>query len=522
MLDSSWVDFDSADILRHILRLYRYSVSDVVAATAALGPQFALGKNFVSNARRSRTMPRQTHLYGLAKVLNLTIGGAYRIFHIRVDQLRDMDKQLNSSRTRLIESYSFYRNQKIDLPLALAPTVSLDRSTYVSEWVPSWQRVPVRAMETAVWRPQELLHAQIGVDDDTAHPAIPRGATVLAIPADPREARHPNPDNHYLIQHGHGYLCTRCSTEHGLLHVLSSGGFYPGPRHFGLNIESRVFARAIAYFSPLPLPPAQSSAAERHGPPAPIVLPWEHSSQQQLVSAERMRSGRTSKEFDELGEQARSLLGYGVRGRFAEEIEDSPHLPNTHSVLALSVMCSLRFQDVLRSGGMSIDDATRFSLDTLLGAHTLDELPRTFDEALAPLPPASWSRLQDIWRPYSALLSVCSPTLMHKQTPWFYLHQSEHYRGMDTLIPSGSIVLLHPLSAQQASQPIPEDNRRDWERPIYLVRIADRLLCSYLYANRNILTLVPHPAAGGASAYTIERSKARIVAIVTGIFALLR
>ena len=521
MLNSSWAGFDSADILRHILRLYGYSVSDVVERSAALGPQFALGKNFISNARRTRTIPRQAHLRGLAKVLNLTIGGAYRIFQVELDQLRDMERQLNSSRTRLIESYSFYRNRKIDVPMAFAPTISLDRSAHLTEWIASWQQVPVRAMEGALWGPQEFQYVQLGIDDDTAHPAIPRGATVQAVPVDPTEARHPDLDHHYLVQHGHGYLCTRCSTEHGLLHVLTSGGFYQGRRHFALNLESRIFARAVAYFSPLPLPPIQSSATERHGPPAPIVLPWEHSSQQQLVSAERMRSGRSSKEFDELGEQARSLLGYGVSGRFAEEIEDSPHIPNAHSILALSIMCSLRFQDVLRSGGMSIDDPMRFPLDTVLAAHTLDDLPRNLDEALAPMSSETWSMLESVWRPYSSLLSASSPALMDKQARWFYPHQSEHYRGMDALIPSGSMVLLHPLSAQQASRPIPEDNRRDWERPIYLVRIANRLFCSYLYADRNILTLVPHPAAGGASAYTIERSKAKIVARVAGIFALL-
>jgi hypothetical protein len=521
MLNSSWADFDSADILRHILRLYGYSVSDVVERSAALGPQFALGRNFISNVRRSRTIPRQTHLRGLAKVLNLTIGGAYRIFQIELDQLRDIERQLNSSRTRLIESYSFYRNRKIDVPLAYAPMLSLDPSADRTESIASWQRVPIRAMEGAVWGSEEFQYAQIGIDDDTAHPAIPRGATVQAVPVDPTEARHPGLDHHYLIQYGHGYLCTRCSAEHGLLHVLSSGGFYQGRRHFGLDLESRIFARAVAYFSPLPLPPIQPSATERHGPPAPIVLPWEHSSQQQLVSAERMRSGRTSKEFDELGEQARSLLGFGVKGRFAEEIEDSPHIPNAHSILALSIMCSLRFQDVLRSGGMSVDDPMHLPLDTVLAAHVPDDLPRSFNEVLAPLPSETWTMLQSVWRPYSALLSACSPALMDKHARWFYPHQSEYYRGMDALIPSGSIVLLRPLSAQQASRPIPEDNRRDWERPIYLVRIANRLFCSYLYADRNILTLVPHPSAGGASAYTIDRSKAQIVALVTGIFAVL-
>lgn len=521
MLDSSWVDFDSADILRHILRLYGYSISDIVDLSAALGPEFALGKSLISNAKRHRAILRQTHLHALAKVLNLTIGGAYRIFHVELDRLREIERQFNFSRTRLTDSYLFYRERKVDLPLSLAPALSLDRSAPLAEWIVSWQRVPVRALDPPVWHPPEFLHAQLGVGDDTAYPTIPRGATVLAIPIDAREARHPNPRHYYLIQHGHGYLCTRCSTERGRLHVHSSGSFYQGPRHLALSTESRIFARATAFFSALPIPAIHSNSIGAHGPPAPIVLPWEHSSQQQLVSAEGARSGRTTREFDELGERARSLLGYGVSGRFVEEISLSPHLPNTHSILALSVMCSLRFQDVLRCGGMGIDDATRFSLDTLLGARTRDELPSGFEEALAPLPSETWTRLQDTWRQYSALFPAYLSTPMDQQSRWFYLHQSEHYQGMDALIPSGSMLLLRPLSARRASQPIPEENRRDWERPLYLVRIADRLMCSYLYADRHALTVVPHPASAHASAYTVERSKAQIVALVAGILAIL-
>lgn len=521
MMDPGWADFNVADVLRRLLQFYGYSHTGAIAKSERLGSRFALGKNFVVNAERPDAIPSQAHLHALSHVFHMTAGGAYRIFNAELDKLPKAEQEINSSRTRFIESYSFFRDRLVYVPLRFAPTIAFDRTSYLSRWIESWQHVPVRALSNRVWSPEQLIYARLSTGDDTAYPDIPRGATIQTVPVGAGEALDPNPDAYYLVQYGHGYLCTQPRIERNLLHLPARGNFYRGSRHLRLGTEAQVSTRATAFFVSLPIPPAKQPNGDIvHGPPARIVSPWEQSSLQNLIADELQRLGVTIKEGNDKGELIREKTGFGITGKHAREIRSGRHPLQTQSILGLTPLASLRFQDVLSSSGLAADDANRHALITLLRAHHPGELPNIYEDAPMPLPAETWSASRGLLRKWLMLLSHCFPDSLGPQSRWLYLHQSERYRGLDSLVRPGSLLLIRPLGGRHVPGILPEDNRRDWERPIYLVRLNNLLLCSYLYADAQSLTLVPHPART-VPPITVERSKAQIEGLVTGVFSLL-
>jgi hypothetical protein len=517
MIDRSWAEYKPAEILQHLLRVYEYSVHDVVARSAELGAAHSLNRNFVTNADRPDAIPLPSHLYTFSSVFTLITGGAYRIFNVELGQLPEIENQIHALRTRLIESYPFYRDRLVHVPLTFAPSISFEESARLSDWVTAWQQVPIRALNNFGPDPDEFVYARLSVNDDTAHPAIPQGATIQSIRVGADEARHPDPESFYVMQHGHGYLCTQPSVEHSLLHLPARGAFYQGSRRLHLGTEAEILTRACSVFSLLPLAPATQLNFEVHGTPARVMAPWKQPSPQNLIADEVQRLGETVREGDERGAKIRETLGFGISAKHARDIGARQRPLLTHSGLALTPFASLRFQDLLRSGNLMSDDRNRHSLATLLRVEHFSQLPPPFEEAPVPRPAEAWSAAHRLLYKWALLMCHCYPQLIGPQAHWFYICQSQRYRGLDSLARPGSLLLLRLLDARQIPRVIREDDRRDWERPIYLVRINNLLLCSYIYADAKSLTLVPHPASG-AQPITVERSKAQIRALVTGIF----
>jgi transcriptional regulator with XRE-family HTH domain len=505
---------DSAEVLRHLFRLYGLSQAEVMEQSAKLGPRFTLSKNLFANTEHSDSTPLLPHLYALAHLFGLTVDGAYRIFQKDLDKLIEVEHHFNASRTRLIESYVYSRDRNVRVPRLLGFDMPSNRNVYHWELVESWQRVPIRSLEGPPWHSEHTLYARLGAGDDMASPAIPRGALLQGTIVTTEEARRPNPECYYLIQHGHGYLCCRCFAERGFLHLLAHGNSYEGPRRFRLGEEAQVIARASAFFTSLP-PPTSQVGATVHGPPAPIIPPWQHRSVQELLATERTRFGLTVRQLDELNFHIRSMLGFRIGGRQAREIEGSHQLPHTPSILALTPAYSLRFQDVLRAAGLPIDDTARFSLATLLKARRKTDLPLGFAEAEPPRPPQMWSARLRRWQEWPALLSLFNPDLPGATFDLMELNQTTQYGGLAPLLPSGSIVLVRNFE-MPPPQHIFDEHKLGWDRPIYLVRIRGMLLCSYIEAHDRTLTLTPHPGIPATEAIRVPRQEAGLVGLLVG------
>jgi hypothetical protein len=307
------------------------------------------------------------------------------------------------------------------------------------------------------------------------------------------ETLHPLQQAHYVIQHGHGYLCSRCIAEAGYLTLRSDGSFYQGPRRFRLvdPPEARIIGKSRACFARLPLPPRGASFFSPHGAAASLARPARHATLWEMFRDARLRVGLTHSEIDENAERIRSIVGDGITGKHARLLESRHVVPHTRTGLVLTPIYSLRYQDVLRVCHLAPEDAGRWSLTTRLGLKRLPDLESTYLPAVLPQPSALWHSFFGHWRDLPILFRQIRTRLCGRKYDLFYLNQSRTYRGLDPFLPAGSILAIERRPLKKS----PRQYAMDWERPIYLLRVNDEWICSYIDIDDNSLTLVPHSAA---------------------------
>jgi hypothetical protein len=317
--------------------------------SAEFGAEDALSKDLFALARRAGATLSLRHHDRLARVFNLTIDASFRIFGKRLDDIAHIEEELNPNRTRFIESYVYHRDHHVQVPRSYSSHLPREGSYFLSDIVTEWQSLPIRSLGNHCSNPQGLVYAKLGLNDETASAAIPRGAYVQGVRVNEQEALNPTPSRYYLIQHGHGYLCSRCVVEGEFLYPIVDGAGYQGSRRLRLLREAQILARASAYFATELLPPAIYSISLAHHPAAPLVAPWRHTSLQQLIAAERSRFGLSAADIDRRSKRMPSWTGYKVSGKHAAVIESTDGLPHVSTALCLAAICSLRVQDVLHS-----------------------------------------------------------------------------------------------------------------------------------------------------------------------------
>jgi hypothetical protein len=123
-------------------------------------------------------------------------------------------------------------------------------------------------------------------------------------------------------------------------------------------------------------------------------------------------------------------------------------------------------------------DRGRFSLDALLNARHLHDLPGSFRSAHLPVPSDRWRALREEYVEWPTLLSRKFPRLRNWDERIVRFPQGSAVHGLDPSISPGSLMLLDKV----AETP---DTRRDakrtgWSRPIYAVRRGAEIFCGHL------------------------------------------
>lgn len=287
------------DALIHIRDLHRRIKPSNEYASRAHERREASIRDLLSNLPRTNEHPTLKTLLEIVETCGLTLEGAHRLFGYSLDRLRELDLQLNSGRTHIIESYPFERDFLIDLPQRLAPGGSFSGDALLRDLVPEWQTdLPIKTLEGEVWSQPGAFYVHVGTEDSLGS-SIPPGAMALVEPIDKEEALRPNPRRIYLLQFGNGYRCSHCVVTRGKLQLFSSTRVYLGREEFlypgSVRIAGRV--RMFAIKLPVPelpflrvLPPSQQLC----GPDLALGAPFQRSvardQAQTLQEAERART----------------------------------------------------------------------------------------------------------------------------------------------------------------------------------------------------------------------------------------
>jgi hypothetical protein len=477
----------------HIYDLYRHAPPSQTGSVDEKAARMLFLRGLINNLRNERSRPSSRVLMELTQRVSLATGGAFKLVGYRLEKMRELDFLLNGHRTRLVESYPFYRDRGIDLPAALSERAAFERSAFVSELVQRWQRqIPIRVLHERDWRRDRTFHVQIGAEDGVALSGMPPGAVASVEPISSAERASPDADAMYCIQFRNGYRCSRCVIEGNKLILLPDNGTYVGPYEFLYPQEARITGRVRGFAVSLPPQQIRWPEIPRSSTSGPLVLPWEHSSFHDLLRAKRMRFGLTGGDLDRANEIFDSVLGVTISRRTLRRYEGgSDGMPHTNLLLALTLFHAARFCDVLESLRLWKDETARYSLTTWLRAKALSDLPSMLRAATVPEPYDRWKVVLSEWGEWPSLLSMAFPRMEQLQHRLLRINRNDIFNGLDPLIRPGAVALLEELEQPPNSQG--DSKKQAWERPIYAIRYKSDVLCGYVENDGKRLTLIPHP-----------------------------
>lgn len=476
----------------HIYGLYRNAATGPVDAEERSARMLFL-RSLINNLQHEKSKPSPRVLHELSQRIHLSIGGSFKLLGYRLDSMREVDFLLNGHRTRIIESYPFFRDREIDLPCALSAATAFERSALVSELITNWQRsLPIRALQGDDWQRRGMYYVQIGTEDSPALAGIPPGAVVSIEPVSLAEQSNPDPDGIYCLQFGNGYKCCRCLASQNKLILIPRSSHYVGQHEFLYPQEVRIVGRARGFAAQLPLVLSDKTEEAEVSRSAPLILPWEQPSLATLLQTERLRFGLKEQMLDQANQILESRVGATLSRRTLRRYAYEARLvPHTDTLLALTLFHSVRISDVLRSLRFWQDESRLYSLASLLKTRSLVELPVHHGAAAAPEPRMRWRELLNDWGEWPTLLSLAIPQMEQYQHRLLRIYRNPIFDGLDPLLRVGSVALLEELHQIPKTQD--DREKRGWNRPMYAIRRGEEVFCGYCENDGMRITLIPHP-----------------------------
>jgi len=345
---------------------------------------------------------------------------------------------------------------------------------------------------------------------------VPPGSYIAIRPIGEQERQNPNSERMYFLQLGNGYLCCGCAVRQHKLSIIIEDRDYAGPHEFIYPGEVRIVGRVASFGVRLPLTEPSLTPPRRTYKPAPLILPWEHTSLRNLISAERQRFGIVEAHLARASEILESRLGASLSVRTVRRYkQEQERMPRTAVLIGLALIHSLRFTDVLRTLNLWTDETQYHSLRALMSAKTFDDLPLGYPMATPPGPIARWQALVDEWGEWPTLLSMAMPDLGQWESRILRINQSAWFKGLDPLIAPHSVVVLDELKVAPPSHA--ESHRHNWDRPIFALRQEGKTFCGYLEAHGTSLVLLPHPSSSGTPRMIFRRRRVEILGQVVAV-----
>jgi len=435
----------------------------------------------------------------LATQCLLTTDGGYGLFGYSLDAIRDYDLYLNGGRTHIVESYVFERDYLVELPLELAPAESFTRNALLNTLVRGWQSaISIRALSRRGWHQPGVFYVHVGTEDSLGS-SLPPGSMAQVEPVREDEQRQPNPRSIYLLQFRNGYRCSRCVATRGKLQLLTSDRSYHGQEILPYPGSVRIAGRIRAFALGLPLPDQLSLrgiAAYRGN--ADLILPWEHRNRWSLFATKHRRFVRTNEEQryvrEVLETSLHSNLSERTRRRYRAEADSEPH---ADALIQMSVEHFARYSDALRTGGYRFRDAHRFSLESMLRAERLSDLPTLRLGAEVPTPSDVWDARRKELVEYAALfaLKFPQPSLLGERV--MRVGDAAGLSGMEPPLRPGSWMLMEEVQVMPDTRS--DARKRGWSRPLYVMRRGLENLFGYLERDGGGFTLFSGNEAEGTN-----------------------
>lgn len=318
------------DALHHIRDLHRRILPTTEQETLAYERRETLTRDLLSNLHRTDEHPTLKTLLEVGKICSLTLDGVHKLFGYNLEGIREFDFKLNRGRTHIVDDYPYNRDLPIDLPARLASRESFRTDARLRDLVLEWQKgAPIRAIEEDGWNKAGTFYVHVGTEDSLGS-SLPPGSMALVEPIGEGEKAQPNPRTIYLLQFPNGYRCCHCVVASGILRPLNSANIFSRKSQFKYPGEVRIAGRIRMFAVDLPLPEFSLASLPQSEAGADLILPWEHSTRDRLLSTKKKRFQRPRKERefirDFLRDQLHAKLSERTERRYRSATSSDPHV----------------------------------------------------------------------------------------------------------------------------------------------------------------------------------------------------
>jgi hypothetical protein len=452
----------------------------------------------------------------VANMFSLTLDAAHQLFGYDLNEIRNLDSRFNGGRTRIIESYAFSRDVPVELPTTLSSTQAFDTDALLRDLVLDWQTdLPIRVLDREAWRRRGSFYVQVGTEDSLGS-SLPHGSIGLVEPLPEEELHQPSPRRIYLLQFGNGYRCSRCVVSRGKLVLLVARKNYPGSQMFSYPGEARIVGRVSTFALGLPMPEYSNiQSLPRAAGGAPLLLPWEQPSMDQLLAAEHRRFRRSSEEASKIRDELETIFHARLTGRTERRYRrPTPSEPHVNTLIQMVLANTARYTDSLRANGSLPSDRGRFSLEALLQVRRLGELGGGRRTAQEPQPGETWQARRREFPEWPSLLSMQFPRLRTWGDRIVRLAQSSAFPEIEPPISAGSLLLLG--EATEAPDPVDYSRKLGWSRPLYALHRGTEFVFGHLDREGDHFALRSH-RGGYESPMLLENDEHRELRPVHGI-----
>ena len=208
---------------------------------------------------------------------------------------------------------------------------------------------------------------------------------------------------------------------------------YTGPQEFSYPGGVRIAGKVRMFSLTLPAPDYPLLRSLPNAPSnGPLILPWEHASMDRLFLAKYQRFHRPKQELPRVRETLEAVFRSRLSGR-TERRYRSPTAsqPHVDALIQLTLANMARYTDSIRARRSGPSDRGRFSLDALLNARHLYDLPAASRTARLPVPSERWTALRKEYVEWPTLLSLKFPQLQAWDDRVVRLPQGSAIHGVD-------------------------------------------------------------------------------------------
>ena len=184
-------------------------------------PEFAVLISRLSDIENQGTLPSIYRLYSLCCIYRLDLNEVLGWYGIGTERMASDAGLIAIEKTHGI-SFPVDGGAEVTIPISLNPGIDLSKTTFVSEIVQRWGKLPLALVGGIDVK--RFRYGFVGTEDWSMHPAIPAGS-LLVIDDSQRKIQTDGWTDQtnrpiYFLEHRNAFYCRWCSLQDGILSLI--------------------------------------------------------------------------------------------------------------------------------------------------------------------------------------------------------------------------------------------------------------------------------------------------------------